>query len=126
MKNNWLKTVADINKNLYSVPEGWDTRDQVAASLQCAPDKVADLLKPGLQAGVIEKRSFPVWDDSRRMAIPVQCYRMVSSKPSVEPPKDKREEVLRALQANPKARDYDIARRLRVDQQFVVDCRASM
>lgn len=127
MKTNWLKTVSDINKTRYSIPEGWDTKEQVAASLQCAPDKVADLLKPGLQAGLIDKQSFSVWDESRRMAVPVTCYRVkATAKDPQEAPKDTREAIIMEIKANPKKRDYDLARRYAVDRQFVADIRAGL
>ena len=80
----------DINRSKYTVPEGWDTRDQVAASLQCDPNRVNDLLKPGIQAGDIERQEFPVWDDKRRMTVRVMCYRLAGEK---QPPKEKPEKA---------------------------------
>ena len=77
-KNNWTKTVATINREKYTIPDGWDTREKVAADLQCAPDRVADLLKPGLQSGQIERQDFPVWDDARRLTVRVTCYRVAT------------------------------------------------
>lgn len=79
-KTNWIKAVNDINHTRYTIPEGWDTRDKVAESLQCSPDKVADLLKPGIQSGDIEKQDFPVWDANRRMTVRVTCYRLAGEK----------------------------------------------
>lgn len=80
MKTNWIKAVNDINHTRYTIPEGWDTRDKVAESLQCSPDKVVDLLKPGIQSGDIEKQDFPVWDGNRRLTVRVTCYRLAGEK----------------------------------------------
>jgi hypothetical protein len=80
MKNNWNKTVTEINRKRYVIPEGWDTREVVAESLECAPDRVADLLKPGIQSGEIERQEFSVWDDARRMTTRVVCYRVTGEK----------------------------------------------
>lgn len=86
MSNNWTKTVSKINKDRYQIPEGWDTREQVAENLQCAPDRVKDLLKPGIALGEIERQEFPVWDDCRRMTTRVTCYRTaVTSKKKENP-----------------------------------------
>lgn len=78
-KNNWNKTVNTINKNRFVIPDGWDTKEQVAESLECAPDRVSDLLKPGIHAGEIEQSTFPVWNEARRMAQRVTCYRVVGA-----------------------------------------------
>lgn len=75
MKTNWLKVTNDINRKRFQIPPGWETRDQVAASLQCAPERVADLLKPGIQSGDIEKEDFATWDEKRRVSVRVTCYR---------------------------------------------------
>ena len=87
MTTNWLKLTNKINAERFQIPDGWETREQVAESLQCAPDKVADLLKAGIQAGDIERAQFPVWCESRRMAIPTTCYREAQSdKPQAATP----------------------------------------
>lgn len=77
MANNWNTTVTKINRDRYQVPEGWDTKEKIAESLKCAPERVADLLKPGIAIGEIERQEFPVWDEGRRMAVRVVCYRCV-------------------------------------------------
>jgi hypothetical protein len=120
MKNNWNKTVTEINRKRYVIPEGWDTREVVAEQLQCAPDKVADLLKPGLSSGEIERQTFSVWDESRRMAIPTVCYRVASPKqPGKGPveqipgkPSGHIERVQRAILKYPGLSDYEVSRKL--------------
>lgn len=77
MSNNWSKTVSKINRERYQIPKGWDTKEQIAVNLKCAPERVPDLLKPGITLGDIERQSFPVWDEARRMAVQVVCYRIV-------------------------------------------------
>ena len=122
MKNNWLKTVNTINNKRYTIPDGWETKEQVAVSLQCAPDKVADMLKPGISSGDIEKSEFAVWNDKRRMTSKVTCYRIavvgdseVVQTKSLEPVTSSALEVklLAALEKSPKKTDTQIAKNYR-------------
>lgn len=135
MKTNWAKTVAAINREKYTIPEGWDTRDQVAQELQCAPDRVADLLKPGLQSGKIERQEFPVWDDARRMTVRVSCFRVANgnvkaaepaAKPVVSTNQSEMDRVTRALQRNSKQTDYQIAKNNRSTVPVVAKVRRSL
>lgn len=77
MKTNWKKQVNEILSRKHVVPDGWETRDQVAEALECSPDKVHQLLKPGLDEGVFERAEFSVWNNARRMTERVTCYRQV-------------------------------------------------
>lgn len=79
MSTNWQKTVNRINADRYSIPPGWDTKEQVAVSLQCDPARVNDILKPGIEAGEIERQEFPLWDEKRRLTTRVTCYREAST-----------------------------------------------
>lgn len=76
--NKWLSTVTRINRDRYQIPDGWLPREAVAEQLQCSPDKVADILKPGIASGDFESAEFPVWDEKRRMTLRVRCYRIVA------------------------------------------------
>jgi cytochrome P450 len=135
MKNNWNKTVTEINRKRYVIPDGWDTREVVAESLECAPDRVADLLKPGIQSGQIERQEFSVWDDARRMTMRVVCYRVVGDKiqaakegPSAERGADSLEigRVRRALEKHPDWNDQRIARNARSQKSVVAQFRKEM
>lgn len=127
--SKWLKTLNRINSNRFQIPAGWQTREQVAAELQCDPDRVADLLKPGLQSGDFERQDFPVWDSARRMTVRVVCYRVVdsTSKPkeakavdakpkreakAAKPSNDSalEEKIIQALQRNPHRDDRLISK----------------
>ena len=119
-RTNWNRTVNEINRKKYVIPPGWDTREQVAESLQCAPDKVADLLKPGIQSGDIEKQEFPIWDDGRRMTVRVACYRVRGADaPAVVPTGDAADRVRAAIKRNPKHTDRQIAKNQRVPVSMV-------
>src|SRR6478609_2065580 len=110
MKTNWAKTVNEINRERYSIPEGWDTREQVAEALQCAPDKVADILKPGIQSGDIERAEFPVWDENRRMTVRVTCFRKTETKETTTSPSkvsDKTGRIRAAILKHPNLSDRD-------------------
>jgi hypothetical protein len=75
--NKWLKTVNELNRQRFSIPAGWETKERVAEFLQCDPAKVNDLLKAGIDMGRFERNDFSVWDDNRRMTVRVTCYRLL-------------------------------------------------
>lgn len=117
--NNWLKAINDINKSRYTIPAGWDTKEQVAEKMQCSPDRVGDLLKPGIRSGDFERQEFSVWNESRRMTERVTCYRIAGEKrePVVEtgaPDKAASDleynRVVRGLKKNPKWTNRQIAK----------------
>jgi hypothetical protein len=119
MKTNWTKKVNEINHKRFTIPPGWETKEQVAESLECSPDKVADLLKPGIQSGDIDRQEYPVWDDKRRMAVKVTCYRVADKGvPRPEPPTssitdipaEKVVRIMAALGRHPGKSDRDVAK----------------
>ena len=136
MKNNWNKTVTEINRKRYVIPDGWDTREVVAESLECAPDRVADLLKPGIQSGQIERQEFSVWDDARRMTTRVVCYRVASEKqPGKGDPHLPEKKVSaslelgrvrRAVERHPDWDDQRIARNARSQKSVVAEIRKEL
>jgi hypothetical protein len=109
MKNNWKKTIDQINAERFTVPPGWDTKDKVAADLECAPDRVSDILKPGIASGEIERKEFSVWNPGRRMTEKVVCYRVIQEQ---QPVKVKPERILAAIKANLGKTDGAIAKNL--------------
>lgn len=119
--NNWQKAINKINTERYCIPAGWDTKEQVAKNLECDPSRVNDLLKPGLDSGDIERKEFPVWDEKRRMAVRVQCYRLAGEKREpVEKPERKPVdqtkaivEINRIIRNNPGRSDESIRKSVR-------------
>lgn len=86
MKTNWKKQVNEILSRKHVVPDGWETREQVAEALECSPDRVHQLLKPGLDDGVFERAEFSVWNNARRMTERVTCYRQVDKAQKAQKP----------------------------------------
>jgi hypothetical protein len=84
MRTNWKSTVAKLNRKTYAWPAGWSTREQVAEELECSPERVSEILAPGIRLGDIEKGSFPVWDERLQRKVMVIGYR--ERKTSEEPP----------------------------------------
>jgi hypothetical protein len=109
---NWKATVAKLNAKHYAFPAGWDTRDAIAAQLECSPDRVDTLLGPGLKSGEIEKQQFPVWDSRLGRKILVWGYRQKSvSAPQAKPAGDIAEIVRAVAKKHPgftpaRLRDY--------------------
>ncbi|MBU3720753.1 MAG: hypothetical protein FGM22_08355 [Burkholderiaceae bacterium] len=73
----WKTIVEKHQRESYRWPAGWDSREKVAAELECSPDRVASLLAPGIKAGTIESRPIRVWDDAQRRVVTVIGYRQV-------------------------------------------------
>ena len=87
MPTNWIKEVDRVNREKYQIPAGWETREQVAAALGCAVDRVEKMLEPGIRSGEFEKDTFPVWDDHKRHTVNKVCYRKaVADKPAAANP----------------------------------------
>jgi hypothetical protein len=132
MKNNWNRTVTEINRKRYVIPAGWDTREVVAESLECSPDRVADLLKPGIQSGEIERQEFSVWDDARRLTTRVVCYRVAGEKAQAKVAPEREVNALevgrvkRALERNPDWNDQRIARNARSQKSVVAEIRKEL
>lgn len=79
MKTNWLAVTNRVNKDRYKIPSGWETKEQVAESLQCDPRRVHEFLRPAIASGEVERQEFSVWDDKRRCTARVACYRLAQS-----------------------------------------------
>ena len=84
---NWKTTVSRLNARTYAFPDGWDTRETIAAQLECSPDRVDTLLAPGLKSGEIEKQQFPVWDARLGRKNLVYGYRQRQGKSETPDPK---------------------------------------
>lgn len=88
MANNWKKAVERINRDKYGVPTGWDTRETVALQLGCSPDRVNEIIKPGLDSGDFERKDFMIWDERRGSTVRTACYRIVdrsAKEPTAKP-----------------------------------------
>jgi hypothetical protein len=74
---NWKKIVSSSNAKQYRWPAGWQTREQVAEDLECSRDRVAEVLAPAIEQGLIERKQFPVWDVVTHRKIMVTGYREI-------------------------------------------------
>lgn len=74
---NWKNIVSSSNSKQYKWPSGWHTRDQIAEDLECSRDRVSDVLAPAIEQGLIERKSFPVWEPVTRRKIMVVGYREI-------------------------------------------------
>jgi DNA-binding CsgD family transcriptional regulator len=72
---NWKSYVEKKNAKTYVLPDGWDSRDEVATQLDCSPEKVDDHLRPALKSGEVIKQQFKVWDESQKRLTFVVAYR---------------------------------------------------
>ena len=94
---NWKATVAKLNSKHFAFPAGWDTRDTIAAQLECSPDRVDTLLGPGLKSGEIEKQQFPVWDSRLGRKVLVWGYRQKGAATPQAKPSSELATAVRAL-----------------------------
>ena len=77
---NWKAIVEKKNAEIYKLPPGWDTRDEVAIELGCSPERVIENLRPAIKAGEVEQKVFPVWDKDSKRILRVTSYRQVEPK----------------------------------------------
>jgi hypothetical protein len=82
MSSKWKTIVERNNAKQYSWPKGWSTKEEVAAELECSPERVCQILSPGIRAGEIETQAFPVWDSLTKRVVRLVGYR---EKPKGEP-----------------------------------------
>lgn len=54
-----------MNTAAYSWPKGWSSREEIAEQLECSPERVREVLNPGIKAGTIECKDFKIWEDGR-------------------------------------------------------------
>lgn len=71
---NWKTLVEKQNAETFVLPEGWDSRENIADQLECSPDKVDDNLRPGLKSGRIIKQPFKVWNTTLKRNVLVIAY----------------------------------------------------
>ena len=71
---NWKAYVEKQNERAYVLPPGWDSRDTVAAQLECSTERVDEHLRPGLKSGEIQKQQFRVWDKNLKRVVVVIAY----------------------------------------------------
>jgi DNA-binding Lrp family transcriptional regulator len=74
---NWKAIVERKNAETYKLPPGWDSREAVAEKLDCSPERVAEVLRPALKDGTVERKVFPVWDKDNKRVFQVTAYREV-------------------------------------------------
>lgn len=74
---NWKSILEKQNAVTYSWPKGWTSRDDVAEQLECSPERVANLLAPGIRAGTVERQDFTVWDNRLKRLVRITGYREI-------------------------------------------------
>ena len=77
-KTNWKSLIEKQNAETYRLPEGWDAREAIADALDCSPERVAEHLRPGMKAGTVERKVFPVWDALNKRVQQVTAYRQIT------------------------------------------------
>lgn len=74
MATNWKKEVSKINAEAFVLPDGWTSREDVAAQLECSEDRVDDNLRAGLKSGRFIKQTHKVWNETLGRCVPVIAY----------------------------------------------------
>jgi len=67
---NWKNEVHKMNAAAYGWPKGWSSREEIAEQLECSPERVREVLAPGIKAGSIETKEFKIWDGGRLVRRP--------------------------------------------------------
>jgi hypothetical protein len=64
-----------LAKKSNSLPPGWSTTDEIAADLDCEPGDVAKILAASIREGLVEKQTFPHWQEGSRQLLYQTGYR---------------------------------------------------
>lgn len=64
-KTDWKGLVERENSKAYAWPEGWSTKEDIAAQLGCRPESVHDMLRCAIRGGGIEVKKFSIWRGGR-------------------------------------------------------------
>lgn len=72
---NWKQHVEKQNAKAFVLPAGWDSREKVAHDLDCAPERVAEIMRPSLKDGSVESQQFRVWNHDLKRVLIVTAYR---------------------------------------------------
>ncbi len=97
MNTNWKKLVQKAAAETFKLPPGWDTREKVAAQLDCAVERVAERMRPLLtcKPPLAEAKAFDVWDASLERKVRVMAYREIGApakSPTMTPAKSDTDE----------------------------------
>ena len=80
------KTIAQKTNSL---PPGWASADEICVELDCEPPEVPKILAAAISQGLVEKQTFPYWQDGSRHLLYCVGYRKVTGRPSAPPAKGK-------------------------------------
>jgi len=70
-----MSTWKHLAKKSNSLPPGWSTTDEIAADLDCEPSEVAKILAASIREGLVEKQTFPHWQEGSRQLLYQTGYR---------------------------------------------------
>ena len=80
------KTLAEKTNSL---PPGWNSADEICTELDCEPNEVPKILAAAIAQGLVEKQTFPHWQDGSRHLLYCVGYRKVTGRPATPPAKGK-------------------------------------
>lgn len=76
------KTIAQKTNSL---PPGWASADEICVELDCEPAEVPKILAAAIAKGLVEKQTFPHWQEGSRHLLYCVGYRKVTGRPSTPP-----------------------------------------
>lgn len=82
---NWKTLVEKQNAATYVLPEGWESRDEVAEQLECSPERVSEILRPAVKSGAVEVQVFRVWNAEQKRVVMVTAYRQRTKGDATQP-----------------------------------------
>ena len=89
MPTNWKSLVEKQNASTFVLPDGWDSKADIALQLECSEEKVDDYLRPALKSGKVLKQTYRVWDAQLKRVLTTVAYHDTSkdAKPDKLPDK---------------------------------------
>jgi hypothetical protein len=77
MKTNWKHLLEANNAKIFVLPEGWDSKEELAKQIPCGEDRVRIFMAPMIKARQAEMKTFPVWDKVTKRVVRVTAYRHI-------------------------------------------------
>jgi hypothetical protein len=74
MPTNWKSLVEKQNASTFVLPDGWDSKADIALQLECSEEKVDDYLRPALKSGKVLKQVCRVWDAQLKRVLTTVAY----------------------------------------------------
>lgn len=84
MATNWKSAVEKSLAEAHVLPDGWDSREEIAEQLGCSDERVRLVMAPLIKDRKAEVKVFTVWDRELKRLSKVTAYREIKAAPATQ------------------------------------------